>query len=231
MKLPVLFVHILFLVLITLPGCCRYIEWGKRTFYQGKNLPSNTALVRRYIRSVNVYTQFATSAIFDALWLSDQVRTAYTHVHSVRLAKDSEHERTFLWRQLEENNHFISFYVLSLYDVPLGGSQDDWSVSLIIKDQFYAPLEITVVDLPPEYRVFMSREVSRFKTAYYITFNAENLEGNPLIDETVCELCLQFRSTQKSVTLSWKIDQRGELQKPYCISRDEPYTMKDGPCP
>src|SRR5690606_26100571 len=97
---------------VFLGGCTRIVDWGRSSFYQGENIILSQA-PESYIRSVVIYDQLRTVAIFDALWLSDVVRSAYTDAYALKRGKSWEQKQLFLRRQLEENNHFISFYVLS----------------------------------------------------------------------------------------------------------------------
>jgi hypothetical protein len=217
------------LLISSLPGCCRLVDWGKRTFYQGDTVETHTQEVRRYIRSVSVHNQFSTAGMFDALWLSDQVRTIYANLHSYRLSKDVEQAKTFLWRQLEENKHYISFYVLSLYDMPLGGIYDNWMVRLCVNNQIYMPVSIKIVDLMPEYRVFLACELSRFKTVYEVKFNAIDIDDNPIVNASTRFIKLCFKSTEKSVDLTWYINARGIVQNAPCLPHDQPYTMREKP--
>jgi len=216
-------------LLVLLPACCRYVDWGKRNVYQGIEVCDESANVRRYLRSVSIYSQFSTCAMFDVLWLSDAVRTTYACVNSARLGKDEEHARAFLWRQLEENKHYITFYVLSLYDVPLDGANATWAVVLKINNNEYIPADIKAIELAPEYRSFLACELSRFKTAYEVTFDARAVEGQPLIDQSTRQIILELRSVKKRARLIWYISSDGRVVSPYCIPYDEPDTLQDWP--
>ncbi len=131
-----------------LPGCGRLIDWGKKNFYQGEDFDNDRKMVEPFVRSVTIYDQLSTRAHFDAIWLSDQVRTAYTDLHSARLAKSEEHKQAFLRRQFEENNYFISFYILSLYEIKLGDPESKWSLFLEVDGKTYHAIELKVVELP-----------------------------------------------------------------------------------
>lgn len=225
-------------ILLALPGCGRWVDWGKRTFYQGKKINGYAALARSYIRCVSVYDQFSTRAIFDALWLSDEVRSAYVHVHATRVGKSGDARALLLSRQREENSRFISFYVLSLYDNNLGGMQDEWAVGLTImrrspsgkiEEIALNPLEIKPIDLAPEYRAFLTEQLSRFKNTYQVTFEAYDADGNSLIDESTRELRLQFRSPDRQAFLSWSVQKGGKALTPVCMPADEPYGIRR-PC-
>ena len=132
------------------------IDWGKNTFYQGETLDEDSKQARQYVRWAHVYDQLETRAIFDAIWLSNDVRTAYAHLYTARQGKSEDHQQAFLRRQLEGNNHFTTFYVLSLYDISLGDSDSAWSIFLDIDGQQSLPIEVKAVDMPQEFNVFLA---------------------------------------------------------------------------
>jgi hypothetical protein len=214
------------LYLVSLPGCARLTDWGRRNFYQGEQVDNNAQAARCYIRSAPIYDQFTTRAIFDALWLSDDVRIAYAQLHAKRLGKPEEHKKAFLWRQLEENNHYIAFYVLSLYEVPLGDEDSEWAVFLTVGDRCYFPIEIKTVALAPEYQVFLKKYLTPFKVPYLIKFSAFDVEEKPILTDDVREIALNFRSADKQVALHWSIDDDATAIIPSCVPAYEPKTMR-----
>jgi hypothetical protein len=139
-----------------LPGCGgRFIDWGKANFYQGNRVDDPSEKVKPYLKSVTIYDQFTTKATFNVLWLSDAVREAYAHLHITRQGGDEERLKALLYRQLEENAHYISFYVLSLYEVKLEPNSS-WSFFIKVNNVNYQPLEIKRIELPYEYQVFLT---------------------------------------------------------------------------
>lgn len=191
--------------LLFLSGCGRLIDWGKDTFYQGQNIEKHLSEVEPYIKSVTIYDQLTTSANFSAIWLSDQVRTAYAQLHAFRYAKDQDKECAFLRRQLEENEHFISFYVLSTYEVKLGESTSHWNLFLQVDGVDYQPLSIKSVELPYEYQLFFKDNWNRFKTPYLVRFCAVDIDSNPIITDETKEIKLFTRSTYKQNAFVWKL--------------------------
>ncbi|MGB8366984.1 MAG: hypothetical protein WCD44_01365 [Candidatus Babeliales bacterium] len=186
-------------------SCGKLVKWGESNFYQGEELLTEQPIVQQYIRSTTVYDQFTTCAIFDALWLSDEVRGAYADLYAVRYGKNEEQKKVFLRRQLEENRHFITFYVLSLYEVPLGDSTAEWSLFLNIDNENYIPTEIKSIDLAPEYIEFFGKKFTRFKVAYQVKFDAQDIEDNLLLSPDVGKFSLCFRSVNKGTKLTWQI--------------------------
>lgn len=196
---------VMILLLAVLPGCGRVINWGKGMFNQGETPHSYADEPKKYIRSVTVYDQFATAGSFDALWLSDAVRTAYVNTFAERTGKTDEQKKMLLRRELEENNHFLTFYVLSLFDMPLGDCCSEWTVVLKIKDAIYHPAEVKYIELNPEYKIFLKSVTSRFKNVYQVKFDMKDIDGKPLITPDVEDIKLYFKSIKKDTELAWKI--------------------------
>ncbi len=192
--------------LFMLPGCGRVVDWAKGNFNQGTTFEKNTDISKSFIRSISVYDQFTTCGIFDALYLSDEVRTLYTQLNVRRHGKNKEQYKMFLRRQLEENNHFISFFILSSYEIPLGKTDSKWSVFLQIGMHKFTPIELKAIELSPEYKSIFGNYFNRFKTAYIVKFDAKTVEDQPLINSDTKELSLYFRSTSKQAELKWVLN-------------------------
>ena len=199
------------MIICCLPGCGKLVDWGKDTFHQGKQLESDREVAQQYIQTVIVYDQFTTRAKFDAMWLSDDVRTSYADLHALKYGRSQEQKKKFLRRQLEENKHFISFYVLSLYEVPLGDENSLWSVFLRIGEKHYTPIEIKTVDLSTEYVHLFGKHFNRFKVAYSLKFDAKDIEDMPLIMQDTQQIALYFRSVEKEVSLAWNLQAREKV--------------------
>lgn len=197
--------------MVLLAGCGRLIDWGKSRLYQGNSFKINSEAVNNHMRWVTVYDQFTTVAMFDALWLSNGVRTAFAQEHAFKEGKSEEHYKAALRRQLEEPNHFIAFYVLSLHEVTLGDPASEWSVFLMIDGQKLDPIELKGIDLPYEYQMFFGKRLTQFKDAYSIKFNAKNGDGNLSITPETRTIKLYFRKFDKEVILTWNVDQQGSL--------------------
>lgn len=204
MKLASVHQFLLALLMVCLSGCgCRVVDWARDVFYQGDLLPQRAKDVRACVKSVVAYDEFTTAAIFDALWLSDVVRTYYVDVCALKYGKSEEQREQNLRRQLAENEHFIMFYVLSLYDMPLKEKESIWSLFLEINGSFFAPIEIKSVELVPEYKKIFGKSYSRFKVPYLVKFNACDINNKPLITDETNHITLHFRSNEKEVMLHW----------------------------
>jgi hypothetical protein len=192
-------------LLVLLPGCGKVVDWVQGTFTQASSLDSRCEQAQKYIKSITTYDQLTTTARFDALWLSNEVRSLYCDLFAIKFGKTEEQKMTLLRRQFEENNHFISFYVLSLYECPLGDPQSEWALFLNIDGKNYAPLEVKVVELSPEYVCLFGKKFNRFKLVYSVKFDAKNVEGFSLITQDTNNMSLYFRSTKKEAVLTWNI--------------------------
>lgn len=190
--------------IVVLAGCGRVLDWGSSNFTQAKKITSSSVPCQ-HIKSLIVYDQFSTVAIFDALWLSDAVRTVYADLHSFKQGKNVELSNAFLRRQLEENKHFISFYLLTPYDLLLGDKNSPWSVMLEIDGNLYAPLEIKVIEMAPEYQAFFGKKLNRFKAVQMLKFNAKDVEEKPLVTDATTALRLYFRAVDREVILEWPL--------------------------
>ena len=120
---------VVLLGLALLPSC-RVGKWVDKTFPQAKPLLQEHSKMSPYIKSIFLYECFSTKVNFDVVWLSDKVRTIYSDIFARKQGKNKEAKNAFLRRQLEENDHYISFYVLSLRANVLGRSKAQWSVHL-----------------------------------------------------------------------------------------------------
>jgi hypothetical protein len=165
-------------LVISFTGCIKYYQLSESEFSQGKKY-SDTSVVRHYfVKSITVYDQFATKAHFDVLYLSDYVRKEYTRIYSSRRGKDEEADAVFS-RLLEDNRHWVSFYVLADIRERVNSVLSDpsslWTFYLDIKGYKLAPTLIKEVELEPEYKGFFGNLFEAFKTAYLFKFPAQKL--------------------------------------------------------
>lgn len=199
--------YIITLALLLLPGCGRVMDWSQKTFVQTPSLQASISAAQKYIRSVSSYDQLTTRARFEVLWLSDDVRINYANLYALKFGKTEEQRKTFLRRQLEENNHFISFYFLSLHDLPLGEANSEWTLFLSIDDKNYAPIEIKTVELTPEYTYIFGKKYNRFKVPYSVKFDAKDINDQFLITPETKNIKLYCRSVDSEVVFVWDIEQ------------------------
>ena len=210
-----------FILLAALPGCGRIIDWGSTIFYQGDEIVDLATRVAPFIRSVTILDQLETKATFEILWLNDTVRTVYSELHILRQGKTEQKLQAVLRRQLEENNLYISFYVLSLHDVKLGIPESQWTFFIRVNDNEYHPCEIKeVLDLPYEYQVFFGKKWNRFKVPYLMRFRANDMTTNsPIINEETSRLTLIARSAHKEHAFVWQLIPEPEAPAPIVKKR------------
>ena len=145
------------LVICLMPGCVPYHKLAKTEFPQGSEHKDKREMVHNYVRTAKVYDQFKTQAIFDAIWLSDEARTVYTELYSKRRGKDNGACEALLKRQLEENHHWISMYVLAdirhKTNVSLHDKNALWTLCLEAKNgERVEPISVKEVEVEPEYQ-------------------------------------------------------------------------------
>jgi hypothetical protein len=198
------------LLLLLLSNCGRIIDWGKSNFYQGEDVVLYDEKVAPYIKNVTIYDQLDTKAHFSAMWLSDPIRTAYAQLHTKRMGKDEAQYKTFLRRQLEENNHYITFYVLSTHEVKLGVPESYWSLFLRANGKDYMPFELKEVELPTEYQQFFGKYWNRFKVPYVVKFRLVDENEDVIISDQTEFISLFVRSADKEHAFIWNLYEQQE---------------------
>lgn len=204
------------LLIVMLSGCVPYYKLSKSEFPQGTNLETHYDITENFVRSQRVFEQFTTLANFDALWLSDQTRIAYVDMHCKKRGKSSEAQSAMLERQLEENRHRISFYVLADIRDVFNGSMNDknpvWTPYLELDGQKLEPVSIKEIELEPEYINLFGNKLNSFKTSYLVSFPAKDQAGKFYLDG--CKIVkLVFSSVDKSCSVEWNLEQISKLSK------------------
>lgn len=215
-----LFGFIICIIILTfLSGCTdfRYGEWAYEIFYQGEHVETYKECMEQYIRSVHMYSQLSTLAHFDALWLSDKVRSLYAYVHAEKHCFSQQEYAQLLDEQREENRRYISFYLLaaigkSYGSIILTDDNAEWVVCLCVNGMVYKPVELKIVDpFDPEYMFFFGKRYTRFKKVYIVRFDARDIHGNPLIHSGTEELVLEFSRINKKTELVWCLTRSGDV--------------------
>jgi len=198
--------------IMLLSGCGGLIDWSKETFDQGKNHSEDRETIDAHMRVIKIYDQFETVALFDVLWLSDEVRSLYAQSHSAIYGRNPESSTAFLRRQLKTNEHFVSFYVLSTHAVPLNEKPPLWSVYLKVGENTYQPLEMKAVELSPEYRKFFGKRLTNHRRPYEIRFERQDNEGRDIL-EGAQAIELFFSNPKHFAAVSWDNVQGTQNQK------------------
>lgn len=202
------------LSLLLLPGCGgSLVDYVKETFPQGNEYKNQKGLIKDYFRSINIYDQFDTLALFGSLWLSDEIRTLYADIYADMLGKDSDARDTYLRRQLQENDHFISFYVLSNNKVSLSERPFPWVLYLEIDGKKYSPAQVKSVELSVEYKMLLAQCLNQHKQAYEVKFDRNDVTGNDVLSAGVAHtMKLFFSGPSRYAFAQWNIDISGKVR-------------------
>lgn len=173
----------LFSAVLLLTGCAKYHEFINDEVPQVERHEPSNATIKKYLRSLTMYEGFETRARFDSLWMTDEMRLVHTALHSERVGLNQEEREAFLLRQLEENNHWMSFYLLS--EIPdhghisLTDKNSDWSLYLETEAGYrVSPESIKEIELSPDIKAMFGHRLTTFKKVYHVKFPAKNLNGN-----------------------------------------------------
>ncbi len=208
-------------ILFLLPGCGgNIVDWADETFSQGRINKDHENTVKPFLRGVRLYDQFDTLAIFDAIWLSDTVRTAYAQVYAKMMGKDEDAYIDFLRRELSANTYFVSFYVLSQKSIPLTDIPPSWVVHLEVDGKKYLPAEIKAVELAAEYLGFFGKRVNNHKEPYEIRFDRKDTEGIDIL-EGKRNIKLFFSSPRHYGVMSWQLDEDSKVILPLPVLIEE----------
>lgn len=211
---------VLCLGLLLFPGCLnnnKVINWAEGNFKQAEQYAKTYFdTVQDYFRVSSAYNFFTAVGDFTALFLTGDVRKAYVDYYAHRHGLDLEEKKILLYRLLNENKHFVSFYVagnqpVSIYsstraffggqyrkpNTLLGAKDAAWNIVLRVGDQEYKPHHVKLKKLTPEYKYFFGDRLSQFKKAYEVNFQVE-LDYNP------GDVELLFRSPEHEIDLLWE---------------------------
>jgi hypothetical protein len=207
-------------------SCIKYYDLAKSEFPQGEKKPDKRLVAKQYRRTQTVYDEFETKAVFNALWLSDALRTAYVDVYSHKRGFADDAKEEMLKRQLEENQHWLSFYLLAdirekTY-VSLSDPNAGWNMYAVIDDgKKLVPESIKEVDLEPEYQFFFGRDVfNLLKAAYLVKFPISPDLVEKITKGNIDTIQLVIGSAYKDCTIEWTKEQMNIKEK---VVNDEDY--------
>jgi hypothetical protein len=208
---------LLMVLLVGLSGCIKYHEFVPSEFSQGTGKARPCELVRSYIKTLALYKEFTTEALFDVLWLSDAVRKEYVHTYASRRGKDAHSQQVLLQQQHAEANQWISFYILS--DIrrkdhnELHDKRSGWSVYLKFADgRTIEPVHIKEVELEPEYQSFFGHRYVAFKTPYLVTFAAKDVQGVSY-PVALDSFALHIASPEREGVVQWGEEQTSHVSR------------------
>ncbi|MFH1831574.1 MAG: hypothetical protein ABH827_02110 [bacterium] len=212
------------LSVLFLTSCVPYYKLAKTEFPQGVDHKDSRDVTRNYVRTGKAFDQFTTQAIFDALWLSNDTRMAYIKAYSKRRGKEPAKQEALLKRQLEENKHWISFYVLSdirdITHTALHEPNSYWTMYLEVecnkKVITLEPMSIKEIEVEPEFQEFFGKSrFNLFKNSYLVRFPVQDIDGKVYFAEG-SKLTLVFSSPGKDIRLEWNtsdVKKHGEILK------------------
>lgn len=215
-----LLISLMFLV----PSCIKYHKILKKEFNQGQDHNDNREVAHNYIRSATVYDQFETRGIFNALWMADDVRAAYADVYCDKRGRSSEGKDALLKRLLEENKHWITFYMLADIRDRVHSSLSEktpaWTMYLDVGNgEKIDPVSIKEVELDPEYQFFFGYRFNLSKVAYLVKFPAQDLSGVSYVKQGG-KVNLVLSSVSKEVELVWDLS---KIKKGEKLIKDEDF--------
>lgn len=195
-------------LVVLLSGCGGAVKkWKEETFTQAQSYKSaeNEQTIRQYLHSLSLYDQFETIALFDALWLSDEIKTLVSDIHVQLLGKNREVRNNFLRRQLKDNGEYVSFYVLSQQGVSLVDQPTKWYMHLVTEGNSYSPVSVKLIDTAAEYRIILGKKLTPHKDVYEVKFLRKNSKGKDILTEGN-ELQLFFNGLQHYGVIKWSLD-------------------------
>ncbi len=202
------------IVLGVTTSCVKYHQLVKSEFPQGEDAPDLRELAEKSIRAVTIYDQFSTLAIFDVLFLSDEVKAMHADHYGRRRGKDNEACKALLAQENKEQPDTMSFYILADLRVKTHKGLHEkgayWTVALEKKDGTRVEAtSIKNVDLDPEYQILFGYRFNLFKEVYLVTFPASSVSAAPAAStgknstESREPVILVVSSPRKSIQLVW----------------------------
>ena len=187
-------------------GCGRIIDWCKETVPQSASYKEDKKIVKQYLQSIRLYDEFQMIAMFDVLWLSDDIRTLYARHYSLMRGSAQDATTEAIRRQLQANEKNVSFYILSLRADPLHISNPAWILYLEIDEHRYQPQEIKFVELLPYYSTLFDKLYSPHKQACEVTFSRFDQEGRDIMKAK--RMSVRFSNQRYYGSVSWDLTKK-----------------------
>jgi len=195
-------------------SCIKTYKLAPSESYQGKDKEDHRHVVNNNLRSVKIYNQWETTAMFDALLMSEETKKTYVNMYCERRGKSEEDHQHMLKNQLSENNDEIVFYVLAdvrdKLHAHLTSEDSAWKMYLDFgTKEKVLPKDITQVELDPEIRsLFGHRHTKpKFKISYRVKFPAKDVNGTPYLTSKR-PFRLVLNSVYKQCHLGWNGGQK-----------------------
>jgi hypothetical protein len=170
------------LSLLVIPSCIKTYKLVPSESSQGEELKEKREISREYVRSVKVYREWETDAMFDVLWVSNEVSEAYVDRYCMRRGKSDADKESMIAQELEKNKKEIKFYVLAdvrdKFHPSLSDDNPTWTIYLQTKNNHkIVPTSIKEVELDSEIIEFFGYRYRKpkFKTPYEVIFPATHI--------------------------------------------------------
>jgi len=209
------------LLIISLPSCMKTYKLAPSESPQGKEYKDQRSVVDENLRSVKVYDQWETEAMFDVLWVSDSTTKSYVDRYCERRGKSMVEHDDMLQEELAKNREDMKFYVLAdvrdKFNPSLSDPNAAWTMYLELADgRKIAASKVKEVELSPEIlEIFGHRfRKPKFKTPYEATFSAGSLNNRD-------QFKMIISSTSRRCELGWLGGH------PVCVKKIEDTCCKD----
>lgn len=212
------------------PSCIKYYKIANTETHQGHAHQDERVALDGNKKKLAIYDQFMTQAIFDVLYLNDDVRFAYVDKYCEKNGLDEFAMKSLQSREMELNKNWISFYVLAdIRDkkhTALTDPKSTWSMFLDFGNGIrISPLNIKELNLEPEYQTLFGSLFSTFVRSYEVKFPARDLNNIPYRKDKI-PFKLFFSSAFKESALTFN----GELEKSYFVKPDKKVVKSDCKC-
>lgn len=198
------------LLIILLPACIKTYKLAPSESPQGEQHKDHRDIVNENLRSVKVYYQWETRAMFDVLWISDDTTKSYVDRYCLRRGKAQLDHDDMLQKELERNKKEIKFYMLAdvrdKFHPSLSSPDAAWTIYLELSgDRKVEPESIKEVELRPEILAIFGHRFPKpkFKTAYEIVFPATDKSGVRYLDDDK-PFNMVISSTNRECMLGWR---------------------------
>lgn len=196
-------------VLLLLSGCSTVINWVRQEVPQSCQIKTEI-LECPDIQTLTLYDQFTLLGEFDVLWVSNKIKRLFVDMRAEHLSFSESKKSILLKNELEENKHFATFYILSLFTIPLA-SRSEWNITLSVDGEKYTLIELLPVELPYEYQYLFAYRYNNFKQAYKARFSMMRDSQSVDIQSAGQEMVMTFHKLDTSVSkkdhgfITWKL--------------------------
>lgn len=205
------FVLLIFpVLLIVFPSCVKTYKLAPSESSQGEEERDYRKIVKENIRSVKVYREWATDAMFDVLWFSPETTHAYVDLFCRRRGMNQNDKQETLKKEFEKLDKKIIFYVLAdvrdKFHPSLTDTDATWTMYLKTgSGTKVRPKMIVETEFPPEILSMFGHRYSapKFKVPYRVEFPVADEQGiHYLAGDKPFKLVMN--STGRKCVLGWR---------------------------